>query len=117
VIGASPKSYIPGRRPFWRDGLTPKLADRLGLFDALDDALPDRRDPALIVLDRTTILARRVTAIVMGYQDLNNLQELRRDPAVHFVHDPPARRLPGPGPAVNLAPDTMPAVNRSTARP
>ena len=58
-----------------------QVADDLGLFDALDAAIPDPRDPALVIHDQHAMIAQRVTAIALGYEDLNDHQTLRRDPA------------------------------------
>jgi Transposase DDE domain group 1 len=62
-----------------------KLADRLGLFDAIDAAIPEPRDPALIVHDQRAMLAQRVTALALGYEDLNDHQTLRADPALQLA--------------------------------
>src|SRR5947209_7180342 len=62
-----------------------ETADRLGLFDAIDAAIPDPRDPALIVHDQKSMLAQRVTAIALGYEDLNDHQTLRADPALQLA--------------------------------
>ena len=59
-----------------------EVARRIGLFEALDAAIPDPRDPALIVHDQRAMLAQRVTAIALGYEDLNDHQALRADPAL-----------------------------------
>src|SRR3954452_23013667 len=67
-----------------------ELADRLGLFDALDAAIPDPRHPAFITHNQKAMLAQRVTAIALGYEDLNDHQELRADPALQT----PASKLP-----------------------
>ena len=69
-----------------------ELADRLGLFEALDAAIPDPRDPALIVHDQKAMLAQRVTALALGYEDLNDHQTLRADPALRLA----ASRAPDP---------------------
>jgi hypothetical protein len=66
---------------------------RIGLFDALDDAIPDPRDPAHIVHDQRSLLAQRVTAIALGYEDLNDHTALRTDPALQLA----AGRLPEAG--------------------
>src|SRR3954463_4827304 len=66
-----------------------ELADRIGLFDALDAAIPDPRDPALIVHDQHAMLAQRVTAIALGYEDLNAPQTLRVDPALQLAASRP----------------------------
>src|SRR4051812_11838006 len=62
-----------------------EVAEGLGLFDALDDAIPDPRNPVLIVHDQTTLLAQRVTAIALGYEDLNDHQTLRSDPVLQIA--------------------------------
>src|SRR4051794_2183581 len=67
-------------------------ADRIGLFDALDAAIPDPRDPRFIVHDQRALLAQRVTAIALGYEDLNDHQSLRTDPVLQIA----AGRAPEP---------------------
>src|SRR5258707_13438206 len=62
-----------------------ELADRLGLFEALNAAIPDPRHPVFIVHDQRTMLAQRVTAIALGYEDLNDHQALRTDPALQVA--------------------------------
>jgi Transposase DDE domain group 1 len=69
-----------------------ELADRTGLFDALNAAIPDPRDPRFIVHDQRTLLAQRVIAIALGYEDLNDHQTLRADPALQVA----AGRAPDP---------------------
>jgi hypothetical protein len=59
-----------------------ELADQIGLFDALDAAIPDPRDPRFIIHDQRALLAQRVIAIALGYEDLNDHQTLRTDPAL-----------------------------------
>ena len=58
---------------------------RLGLFDALDAAIPDPRRPELIEHDQKAMIAQRVTAIALGYEDLNDHHALRVDPALQVV--------------------------------
>jgi Transposase DDE domain group 1 len=58
---------------------------RLGLFDALDAAIPDPRHPAFIVHDQRALIAQRVTALALGYEDLNDHQTLRTDPALQVA--------------------------------
>ena len=53
---------------------------RLGLVDALAGCLTDPRDPAKIVHEQRTMLAQRILGIALGYEDLNDHDELRRDP-------------------------------------
>jgi hypothetical protein len=59
-----------------------ELADRSGLFDALDAAIPDPRHPLFITHDQRTLIAQRILAIALGYEDLNDHQTLRADPAL-----------------------------------
>lgn len=62
-----------------------EVADRLGLFDALDQAVPDSRHPVFIVHDQKALLAQRVLALALGYEDLNDHQALRADPALQVA--------------------------------
>ena len=75
---------------------------RLGLFDALDAAIPDPRRPELIEHDQKALLAQRITAIALGYEDLNDHQTLRADPALQVV----AGRDPAPE-ATLASPSTL----------
>jgi hypothetical protein len=62
-------------------GLLLREVDRqLGLIEALADCLTDPRDPAKIRHDQRTMLAQRIFGIALGYEDLNDHDELRRDP-------------------------------------
>lgn len=62
-----------------------ELEQRLGLFRALDAAIPDPRLPELIVHEQHALLAQRITAIACGYEDLNDHLTLRRDPALQLA--------------------------------
>jgi Transposase DDE domain group 1 len=62
-----------------------EVADRLGLFDALDAAIPDPRHPVFIVHDQRAMIAQRVIALALGYEDLNDHQTLRSDPALQLA--------------------------------
>lgn len=53
---------------------------RLGLIDQLAGCLTDPRDPAKIQHDQRTMLAQRIYGIALGYEDLNDHDELRHDP-------------------------------------
>jgi Transposase DDE domain group 1 len=59
-----------------------EAGEATGLFRALDRAIPDPRDPALIVHDQQALLAQRIIALALGYEDLNDHQALRTDPAL-----------------------------------
>lgn len=63
---------------------------RLGLFDAIDQAIPDPRDPRYITHEQRELLAQRILAIAAGYEDENDHQTLRDDPALQLA----AGRMP-----------------------
>lgn len=66
-------------------------ADRqLGLIDALDRALPDPRRADLVLHPQRALLAQRIFAIACGYEDLNDHQQLRKDPLWQAVTDHPS---------------------------
>jgi Transposase DDE domain group 1 len=69
-----------------------EVAERTGLFRALDRVIPDPRQPEMIVHDQQTMLAQRIMAIALGYEDLNDHQSLRDDPALQLA----AGRRPEP---------------------
>jgi hypothetical protein len=52
---------------------------RLGLVAALDGALPDPRDQALIVHRQIDLLRQRIYGLALGYEDLNDHKTLRHD--------------------------------------
>lgn len=79
-----------------------EVADRIGLFDALDRAIPDPRLPEMIRHHQKAMLAQRITAIALGYEDLNDHQTLRSDPALQLAAD----KLPDPG-TVLASPPTL----------
>ena len=62
-----------------------EAGEATGLFRALDRAIPDPRDPALIVHDQRTLIAQRIIALALGYEDLNDHQALRTDPALQLA--------------------------------
>jgi hypothetical protein len=65
---------------------------RLGLLDALDQAIPDPRNPQLVSHSQRSPLARRVFGIACGYEDLNDHTHLRHDPLWQAL----AERAPEP---------------------
>ncbi len=69
-----------------------QVADRIGLIDALDAAIPDPRHPLLTVHDQESLLAQRVLALALGYEDLNDHQTPRADPVLQVA----AGRSPDP---------------------
>lgn len=64
------------------DGGFPLLREvdrRIGLLDALNDAVRDPRNPFFTVHDQRTLLAQRVLGIAAAYEDLNDHITLRHD--------------------------------------
>jgi hypothetical protein len=84
----------------------------LGLFSALDVAIPDPRQPELIEHDQRALLAQRITAIACGYEDLNDHLTLRRDPALQLT----AGRTPEPD-ATLASPATLCRLENRIDRP
>jgi hypothetical protein len=62
-----------------------ELGQRLGLFDALDGAIPDPRWQPTVIHDQKSMLAQRIIALAAGYEDLNDHQTLRTDPALQVA--------------------------------
>ncbi len=62
-----------------------EVADKIGLFDAVNAAIPDPRNPVFILHDQRAMIAQRVTAIALGYEDLNDHQNLRIDPVLQLA--------------------------------
>ena len=58
---------------------------RIGLIDALADCIVDPRQPAKITHDLRTMLAQRILAMAMGYEDLNDHDSLRDDPLLQIL--------------------------------
>lgn len=58
---------------------------RIGLIDAITDCIGDPRQPAKITHDLRTLVAQRIFAIAMGYEDLNDHDSLRDDPLLQIV--------------------------------
>lgn len=62
-----------------------EVAQSTGLFDAINEAIPDPRNPVFIVHDQRSMIAQRIVAIALGYEDLNDHQTLRADPALQLA--------------------------------
>ena len=52
----------------------------LGFFDRVASCFTDHRDSRLTEHSVRTLVAQRITGIALGYEDLNDHDELRRDP-------------------------------------
>lgn len=84
-------------------------ADRhLGLIDAFDRSIPDPRNPDLISHSQRSMLAQRVLGLAAGYEDLNDHQHLRLDPAWQAL----AERAPDPEQPLASAPTLCRLENR-----
>lgn len=55
---------------------------RLGLLDAINAVIPDPRDPRFTIHEQRELLAQRIMALAAGYEDGNDHQTLRSDPAL-----------------------------------
>jgi hypothetical protein len=72
------------------DGGLPLLREvdrKIGLIDAVNDAIHDPRFQPLVVHDQRTLLAQRIFAIAAGYEDLNDHQSLRNDTLLAALTD------------------------------
>jgi len=55
---------------------------RLGVSEAISACLPDPRDPVYLVHEQQRMIVQRLFAVAAGYEDLNDHQTLRDDPAL-----------------------------------
>jgi hypothetical protein len=62
-----------------------EVAQRIGLFDAISKVIPDPRNPVFVVHDQQSMIAQRIVALALGYEDLNDHQTLRADPALQLA--------------------------------
>ena len=60
---------------------------RLGLADNLARVFPDRRDPTRVVHSLVDMFRARMFAICCGYEDADDLDHLRSDPAFKLAWD------------------------------
>ena len=61
-------------------------ADRkTGLIDSLAAAIEDKRQASKVSHDHATLLRERILAIAGGYEDANDLDSLRSDPALKLA--------------------------------
>jgi hypothetical protein len=68
--------------------------------DMLASCLHDARDPTRTVHEQVTMIRERMFAIACGYEDCDDLDELRHDPALKMA----CERLPDSGPALASQP-------------
>jgi Transposase DDE domain group 1 len=69
-----------------------EIAEKIGLFEALNAVIPDPRNPVFTIHEQRALLAQRIIAIALGYEDLNDHQKLRTDPALQVA----AGKIPEP---------------------
>ena len=68
------------------EGLLLGRLDRgLGLIRRMASCFTDRRDPRLLEHTVETLVGQRVFALAVGYEDLNDHDELRHDPLFHVL--------------------------------
>ena len=83
--------FAGGRLTSDAGALLVREADRhIGLIDAIDQAIPDPRDPDLIQHTQRSMLAQRIIGLALGYEDLNDQQTLRHDPLLATTTDRPS---------------------------
>ncbi len=63
---------------------------RLGLIDSLADCISDNRHPSYVEHSLSDLIRQRVFQIALGYEDANDCDDLRTDPALKMACD----RLP-----------------------
>jgi Transposase DDE domain group 1 len=85
-----------------------EVADKMGLLDALNAVIPDPRNPVFTIHDQQSMLAQRIIGIALGYEDLNDHQELRTDPALQVA----AGKVPDPELALASPPTLCRLENR-----
>jgi hypothetical protein len=89
-----------------------EVGQKIGLFEALDQAIPDPRNPVCVVHDQDSMIVQRVVAIARGYEDLNDHQTLRN----HQVRQVAAWRVPDLDPAFASPPTLCRLENRIARR-
>src|ERR1022692_4007110 len=58
---------------------------RLNLLPRLAECFLDRRNPVLVTHPVAEMVAQRVYALALGYEDLNDHEQLRQDPLLHVL--------------------------------
>ena len=69
-----------------------EVDQQIGLLDAINDCIPDPRDPRFTIHEQREMLAQRILSLALGYEDLNDQQTLRDDPALQVA----AQKAPDP---------------------
>tara|TARA_R110002072_G_scaffold21412_12_gene76059 strand:+ start:60 stop:1415 length:1356 start_codon:yes stop_codon:yes gene_type:complete len=63
-------------------------AKQIGLFNRMAACFADHRDQKRVRHQLPTLLAQRVCGIAMGYEDINDHDSLRNDPAIKLLASP-----------------------------
>jgi len=64
-----------------------EIDKQLNLTERLAVIIPDQRDPNRITHSLESLLKQRIYGLALGYEDLNDHDELRRDPAIQTAVD------------------------------
>ena len=62
---------------------------RLNLLPRLAECFLDRRNPVLVTHSVAEMVAQRVYGLALGYEDLNDHEQLRQDPLLHVLAGKP----------------------------
>lgn len=57
----------------------------IGLIDSVNECLPDPRDQRFTIHQQREMIAQRIFSIALGYEDLNDQQTMRDDPALQLA--------------------------------
>ena len=85
---------------------------RMGIAEKLAAVIPDRRDQTRVVHSLPEILLSRILAIACGYEDADDLDSLRSDPAFKLA----CGRLPESGSDLMSQPTVSRVENTPTLR-
>jgi len=64
-----------------------EIDKQLNLTERLAEIIPDQRDPNRITHSLESLLKQRIYGLALGYEDLNDHDELRTDPAIQTAVD------------------------------
>ena len=70
---------------------------KLGLLSRVADCFSDHRDPERIEHELRELLGQRIYGLALGYEDLNDHDELRRDPLLRGSEPPTRMPVPAAG--------------------
>jgi hypothetical protein len=59
-----------------------QIEQKINLLERIDRIIRDPRDPVFIAHEQSHLIAQRIFSIALGYEDVNDQQDLRRDPAM-----------------------------------